>query len=83
MPTALDTAGTGWITRDDLAAALPTIGLTLEPAQLDHIMAMLDPDHDGRIKYVEWLACTCVVCLKCQLVNVLTRLCVNLCCVQC
>lgn len=47
---ALDLSGNGWITRDDLASALPSIGMTLEPTQLDQVMLLLDPDRDGRIK---------------------------------
>ena len=41
----------GYITRDELRAALEMIGEPVTDAQLNHVLALGDIDHDGRIDY--------------------------------
>ena len=48
--TALDVAGRGWLSREDMERMLPEMGVAPSPEQLDEIIAALDSDHDGRIR---------------------------------
>lgn len=41
----------GYITRDELQAALEMIGEPVTDAQLNQVLALGDIDHDGRIDY--------------------------------
>lgn len=41
----------GYITRDELRAALEMIGEPVTDAQLNQVLALGDIDHDGRIDY--------------------------------
>ncbi|XP_022835305.1 calcium-binding protein E63-1 isoform X1 [Spodoptera litura] len=45
----------GYITRDELRAALEMIGEPVTDAQLNQVLALGDIDHDGRIDYEEFV----------------------------
>lgn len=55
---SLDPYHAGWLSRDGFKKGIRAQGISLPEADMETVLAALDPDMDDKIQYTDWLAAT-------------------------